>query len=214
MARRTYAQFCPVAAALDLLGERWTLLVVRELMLGPRRYTDLQAALPGLGTSLLAERLRAMVDAGLIARTRIVGAPAYELTARGAAAAPVVRELAVFGAGLLGEPDAGEAFRPEALALYLAATMPPGRLHGVRECYQLDVDDAVLHIRVAHGSAVARLGPPPDPADLVVRTDRDGFVALGLRRTGLRDLVRSGRATATGPRDVRARAERLFSPSS
>src|SRR5436190_4556850 len=209
MTRRTYAQFCPVAAALDLLGERWTLLVVRELMLGPRRFTDLQAALPGLGTSLLADRLRQMVDGGLIARTK----SAYQLTELGAAAAPVVRELAGFGVRLLDRPAPGAVFQPAALALYLAASLPPDLLHGVRESYELHVDDVVLHIRIAHGTAVARLGPSPDPADLTVETDPDGFVDLGLRRAGLADLVAAGRATVTGPPDVIARAERLFTPA-
>ena len=205
MARRTYDQFCPVATALDLLGERWTLLVVRELMLGPRRFTDLQAALPGLGTGLLAERLRQMVDAGLIKRSN-----EYTLTELGATAAPVVRELARFGAKLLDRPASGAVFRPAALALHLAASLPADLLRDVRESYELRVDDTVVHIRIAQGAAVARLGASPDPADLTVDLDRDAFVALALRRTGLADLVAAGRATVTGPADVTARAERLF----
>ncbi len=67
--RRSYDQYCAVARGLDVIGDRWTLLLVRDLLLGPKRYTDLQAGLPGIGTNLLADRLRELEDAGLIERT-------------------------------------------------------------------------------------------------------------------------------------------------
>ena len=90
--RRSYDQFCGVARALDQVSERWTLLIVRNLMLGPRRYSDLMTELPGITTNLLAARLRAMEEIGLVARQP--GPPArYELTALGAALEPVVVEL-------------------------------------------------------------------------------------------------------------------------
>ena len=86
MARRTYNQICPLASALDLVGERWTLLVVRELLAGAKRYSDLQAGLPGLATDLLTARLRDLEAAGLVARRRLdppSAANVYELTERG-----------------------------------------------------------------------------------------------------------------------------------
>lgn len=98
--RRRYHQHCGLARALDVVGERWTLLLVRELLLGPRRYSDLLASLPGLTTNLLAERLSAMAEEGLVERSD----DGYRLTAAGAELEPVVMELARFGGRYLGEP--------------------------------------------------------------------------------------------------------------
>lgn len=98
--RRRYQQFCGLARALDLVGERWTLLLVREFLLGPRRYSELLEALPGLTTNLLAARLKAMEDEGFIERIDA----GYQLTELGAALEPVVMELARFGGRYLGTP--------------------------------------------------------------------------------------------------------------
>src|SRR5450631_362437 len=105
--RRTYGQFCPVARALDLLGERWTLLIVRELLTGPQRYSDLRDGLPGMWSNLLAQRLRDLDAAGLVQRRELPPPAArlvYELTERGRALAPVVYELARWGLELLDDP--------------------------------------------------------------------------------------------------------------
>jgi DNA-binding HxlR family transcriptional regulator len=105
--RRSYDQFCAVARALDHVSERWTLLIVRNLMLGPRRYSDLLAELPGITTNLLAARLRAMEAGGVIAKR--AGSPArYELTALGAALEPVVIELGRWGANFMDQPRRGD----------------------------------------------------------------------------------------------------------
>jgi DNA-binding HxlR family transcriptional regulator len=100
MDRKTYGQYCGVAAALDVLGERWTLLVVRELLLGPARYSDLKARLGGIGTDLLAARLRRLEDEGLVTRVPVPppgAGDAYELTDAGRALAPVLRALSSWG---------------------------------------------------------------------------------------------------------------------
>ena len=105
--RRTYGQFCPVARSLDLLGERWTLLIVRELLIGPQRYSDLRDRLPGMWSNLLAQRLRDLDEAGLVQRRELPPPAArlvYELTERGRALEPVVYELARWGLELLDEP--------------------------------------------------------------------------------------------------------------
>lgn len=98
--RRSYQQFCGLARALDLVGERWTLLLVREFLLGPRRYSELLEALPGLTTNLLAARLQSMEEEGFIHSTDV----GYELTELGASLEPVVMELARFGGRYLGTP--------------------------------------------------------------------------------------------------------------
>src|SRR5690349_17975279 len=106
MADKTYDQYCAVAKALDLVGERWTLLLVRELMSGPKRYSDLLAGTPGIATDVLAARLKKLEESSLIAR-RTLPPPAasvvYELTESGVALQPVLRELAKFGLPFLGK---------------------------------------------------------------------------------------------------------------
>src|SRR5258708_27372090 len=99
--RRQYGELCPIALALDVVGERWVLLLLRELFAGPKRFTDLAEGLPGIGTSILTERLRQLENHGVLSRRRL-GPPAraqvYELTARGAALKPVLAGLVRWGA--------------------------------------------------------------------------------------------------------------------
>src|ERR1700682_1205746 len=105
--RRTYGQFCPVARSLDVLGVRWTLVLVRELLLGPQRYSELRDRLPGMWSNLLAQRLRDLDAAGLVQRRELPPPAArlvYELTERGQALEPLVYELARWGLELLDDP--------------------------------------------------------------------------------------------------------------
>jgi DNA-binding HxlR family transcriptional regulator len=106
--RRSYRQFCGAAKALDVVGERWTLLIVRDLLLGPRRYTELHRALPGITTNLLAKRLAEMEAAQLIERRSEHGVQLWALTPTGEALEPVVLELGRFGWRYLDRPRRGE----------------------------------------------------------------------------------------------------------
>lgn len=106
MQKRQYRQLCPVAYALDALGERWTLLIIRDLLYGERRFSDLLRGLPGIGTNLLSKRLQNMEATGLIARRTLPppsSSTVYQLTQRGGALAPVVGALAHWGTALLAE---------------------------------------------------------------------------------------------------------------
>lgn len=109
---RTYGQFCGLARALDVVGERWSLLLVRDLLLGPRRFRDLLTALDGIGPNLLTARLRALEAKGIVERTRPARAPhdLYGLTARGVALEPAIVALASWGSELLGEPGVDGRF--------------------------------------------------------------------------------------------------------
>ncbi|MBP0452727.1 helix-turn-helix transcriptional regulator [Kitasatospora sp. RG8] len=114
MSRRSYDQYCAVARALDAVGERWSLLIVRELLAGPRRYTDLHADLPGVSTDILAARLKQLEGEGLVLRRRLerpANATVYELTERGATLRQVVDALGVWGLGALGEQRPTDAVR-------------------------------------------------------------------------------------------------------
>ena len=131
---KRYDQYCPMAHALDLVGERWALLVVRELMHGPKRYTDLVDCLPGIGTNILAARLRDLEERGIVTR-RTLPPPAasrvYDLTDYGRGLRPAMRELALWGARSLGPPtEDGELFDgwlANAMDTVLATLAPPGR---------------------------------------------------------------------------------------
>jgi len=214
VAHRSYGQFCAAARALDVVGERWTLLVVRELLLGPRRFTDLLAALPGLGTSLLASRLKQLEGAGVIRREQLpppAGSWVYQITEAGLGVGLVVKALADWGVRLLDTPGPDEAVRAEWLALHLAVSAPAEAVAGARETYQAHIGDDVVHIVLTGTGAQARSGPAPVPPDLVIRTGQAAFIELSLGRTSLMDLVAARRAEVTGDQGSVARAARLFS---
>lgn len=120
---KTYAQYCALARGLDLVGDRWTLLIVRELIsLGPSRYADLQRGLPGIATNLLAARLRELEASGLVVRSELprpANATVFALTERGAALEGVVREFVKWGAPLMSPPTPDESFRAHWLLIPL-----------------------------------------------------------------------------------------------
>jgi DNA-binding HxlR family transcriptional regulator len=128
-----YEQYCPVAHALERVGERWSLLIVRELLKGPKRYTDLSAALPGIGTNVLAARLKDLEAAGVLAKRRLpppAPAQVYELTAYGLALKNVVRELARWGLQSMPAPGNDDqlapGWLPDALDTLFAPIAPEG----------------------------------------------------------------------------------------
>jgi DNA-binding HxlR family transcriptional regulator len=130
--RQHQRQYCPIAHALELVGERWSLLIVRELMHGPKRYTDLADRLPGIGTNILAARLRDLETCGILAK-RTLPPPAasrvYELTEYGRDLQRVMRELALWGARSLGPPSEGDlvaGWLANAVDIVLAPIAPPG----------------------------------------------------------------------------------------
>ena len=181
---KRYDQYCPMAHALDLIGDRWTMLIVRELMRGPGRYTDLVDGLPGIGTNVLAARLRDLESHGIVTRTTLpppAASRVYELTEYGRDLRPAMRELALWGARSLGPPSAGpqlfEGWLCNAMDIVLAPLAPPGR----------------FEFRV--GSEVASLvdgevqdGSIEDP-DVVVVADPDGIYDMFLeRRTDMVDV--------------------------
>jgi DNA-binding HxlR family transcriptional regulator len=175
--RKRYEQYCPVAHALDLVGERWALLVVRELMHGPKRYTDLAEHLPGIGTNILASRLRDLEACGIV-RKRTLPPPAasrvYELTEYGQGLRPAIRELALWGARSLGPPtvedELFEGWLSNAVDTVLAPIAPPGR-------FEFRVGDEVASL--VDGEAKA--GPVEDP-DVVVEGDPDGVYHMFVDR--------------------------------
>jgi DNA-binding HxlR family transcriptional regulator len=183
--RRGYGEYCAIASALDVVGERWTLLIVRDLFLGPKRYTDLRTGLPGIATDLLTARLRTLESAGLV-RRRTLPKPApasvYELTEHGRLLGPALGALAQVGFAFLGEPEDDAQIPPDRLALALRAAFDPGAVpdHGATYQLELDAEPFVITVR-GEGIQVAPGRAPA--ADLTLRTDPLTLTRL-LRGTG------------------------------
>ena len=187
MAKR-YEQYCPMAHALDLVGDRWALLVIRELMHGPKRYTDLVERLPGIGTNILAVRLRDLESHGVVTR-RTLPPPAaskvYELTDYGRELRPAMRELALWGARSLGPPTAQselfDGWLANAMDIVIAPLAPDGRFE-----FRAGAEVASLVDHEVLDGAI-------DDPDVVVEGDADGIYSLFVDRCF--DLV-----TVTGDR--------------
>ncbi|MFN0090566.1 MAG: winged helix-turn-helix transcriptional regulator [Acidimicrobiales bacterium] len=213
MSGRSYAQYCPVAEALDILGERWTLLILRELLVvGDLRFTDLRHALPGLAPNLLSERLRQLESHGLVERKELPPPAArtvYAATELGRQVRPVLRALARFGAGRLPPPDPATPVRP-AMAVHgsLIVWHRAAASRGVSQHYRLVLDGEQFDFAVDDGR-LYRAGPD-GPADLVVRGSAGALVAARQGGRGLAAAVEAGELVVEGPAAVLERFEQVF----
>src|ERR687886_344332 len=170
VAARTYGQFCGLARALELVGERWALLIVRDLLVGPRRFPDLRQGLPRIPTNVLSDRLKELEQAGVV-RRRVLPRPAasvvYELTDYGGQLDEVVMRLGLWGAQSLGEPRPDEIITADSMTMALRSTFRPEAARGLHVRYELRLGEIVLHARVADGRLSVGEGPLRE-ADLVI----------------------------------------------
>lgn len=196
MTRRSYGQFCALALALDRIGDRWSLLIVRELLIGPRGYAELRAALPGIASNLLAERLRQLESDGLISREEDEsGRPSYELTVTGRELEQPIMALVRWGGRWIGDASPHLAFRPEWLMLALRAVLP----EAVSELpvIELRVGDGVLHLRAQGESIEVARGSADRPA-IVVTTDPKTLLGVAAGKLSLVDALAEGLAEVAG----------------
>jgi DNA-binding HxlR family transcriptional regulator/putative sterol carrier protein len=196
-----------------VVGERWTLLLVRELLLGPKRYSDLQAGLPGIAPGVLAARLRLLEGAGVIAHRRLPPPAAsfvYELTERGARLRPVLAGLFEWGMTLLEAPAEGEAVRASYWLPALRASLEPHSARaGREETYALRVGEEDLTVEVKDGEVAVHDLPAQAP-DVIIRTDHGTFAKLGLGRISALDAFRSGAISVEGDPAAAERCAALF----
>jgi DNA-binding HxlR family transcriptional regulator len=212
MAKRSYDQYCGLAKALDLVGERWTLLIVRELLMGPKRYTDLRESLPGIATNLLADRLEHLERIGLVHRERVqppTPAVIYRLTARGRRLETPIIELGRWGGLALGEPAPGQDFRASSFALGMRATFRPVLAGGVDARYEFHIGEETFTFRVAHGEACAEQGPAASPK-LKLEADAETFLALLSGQLKPARALDSGATRLDGSRRELDRVLRMF----
>jgi DNA-binding HxlR family transcriptional regulator len=167
---RSYRQYCGIARAADLVGERWAVLVIRDLILGPKRFTDLLTGLPGIATNVLTQRLKELERAGVV-RRRTLPPPAastvYELTEYGRELEPVLLALGRWGAKSLGPEFGDYASRAEWFAVALKAYFRPEAAAGVHATVAFELDGASFHVAVDDGELRIAHGAPDD-AELTI----------------------------------------------
>ncbi len=208
MERRRYADPCGIARALDVVGERWALLVIRELMLGPRRFGQLRDGLPDTSPNVLAQRLRELEDDGVIRRFTLeppASLAVYELTDRGRALEPVLVELGRWGSAT---PRLGGREMSAASMLFALKTMfdPPA---GARVTYGLQLGDEQFTVAIAANDIRITRGRPAE-ADARLATDITTLRMLVFLGTGVRAAEDAGALTITGDRRAAARLPKFF----
>jgi DNA-binding HxlR family transcriptional regulator len=197
---RTYGDGCAIARALDLVGERWALLVVRELLLGPKRYTDLRSGLPNASPNVLSQRLAELERAGVIRRRKLpppAGARVYELTEWGRELEGTVMSLGHWAArspsGLPSDAPVGA----DSMILALRARFDPGAAHGLKLRYELGLGEDRFRVEVADSNLDVARGAA-DQADATIDSDPDTLASVLWGGQRVDDAQRSGRMTIEG----------------
>ena len=208
---RTYCDGCAAAHALDIIGERWALLVVRELLLGPKRFTDLRAGLPAVSPNVLAQRLRELERAGVLRRRKLpppAASKVYELTEWGMELEPVIVRLGRWGARSPSKPrDA--ALGVDSLVLSFRTMFAPHTAEGLRASYELRLGEDVFMAVVDDGRfEIARGGA--EKADATIETDAATLAALVYEGRELAEALRAGEVKIEGDEAAVERFVRLF----
>jgi DNA-binding HxlR family transcriptional regulator len=209
---RTYGDGCAIAQGLDLVGERWALLVVRELVLGPKRYTDLRRGLPNASPNVLSQRLGELERAGVLRRRKLpppAGSRVYELTDWGRELEEIVVSLGRWGARSPTPPDDAPIDSADSIILALRARFDPGAAHGLRAGYELRLGEDRFGIEVADDEITAARGDAHRP-DATIDTDPDTLNAVLWRGRSLADAQRSGTMTIEGDKAAVERFVALF----
>jgi DNA-binding HxlR family transcriptional regulator len=209
--RRTYGDRCGVARGLDLVGERWALLVVRELLLGPKRFTDLRVGLPHVSPDVLSQRLRELEQAGVVRRRTLAppaGSRVYELTDWGRELEPVVLALGRWGSQApVAAADA--AIGTDATVIALMTLFEPAAADGLSASYELRLGDDTFRARVAEGRFEVARGTA-DEADASIETDPTTLAAMLWHGHRLSAALRSGDVEIAGDRAAATRFLTLF----
>jgi DNA-binding HxlR family transcriptional regulator len=211
MSKRSYDDLCGIARALDVVGDRWAILVVRELVLGPKRFTDLRAGLRGIGPDMLAARLRDLEAAGVV-RQRALGPPAgsrvYELTERGQGLGPVLLELGRWGS-LVPPPSPSARLGVDSAVLALPSLFDPDAAGDLEATYGLRLDDQPFEVRIVGGTLDAERGEPVAPL-ATIATDPGTLAGLLWQGLELAEVERVEAVVIEGDRRALRRFLRLF----
>lgn len=209
--KRLYDDGCGVAHAMNLIGERWAVLVVRDLLLGPKRFTDLQAGLPGAGPNILSQRLRDLETAGVLRRSTLPppwGTRVYELTDWGALLAPILSALGRWGNACPTIPPTGPV-GADSLMLGLRTAFQPAAVPWTAT-YDIGVGDNRFTVDIADGQLDIRRGPA-DRADATITTDTDTLAAILRGQDTLAHAIKQKTMTTSGDHQA---VKRLFAATS
>lgn len=205
---RSYGQYCPISRTLALLGERWSLLIVRDLLSGTTRFNDLSRSLPGLSRTLLAKRLRQLEAAGVVERL----GSRYLLTEAGQGLEPVVDSLSVWGAQwTFGDPEPDE-LDASVLVWWMHNRLDTSDLPGARHVFQVCFSDdpRQFWIVVEAGDPSVCLTDPGYDVDVVITSDVGSLYQVWLGRLPLREATRSGRVRMSGPAPLTRRMPKVL----
>jgi DNA-binding HxlR family transcriptional regulator len=209
--RRTYGDSCGIARALDIVGERWALLVARELLFGPKRFSDLRTGLPRIAPDVLAQRVRDLEEAGVV-RRRTLPPPAasrvYELTEWGRELEQVLVALGRWGSRTP-LPERPPALSSAAALVALETTIDPAAADGLSETYELRLGEEAFSVRVEDGRLAVTRGDAEAPA-AIVETDTGTLAAVLWHGRPLRDAVAAGTLSVTGDPAAAERLVALF----
>jgi DNA-binding HxlR family transcriptional regulator len=206
--RTGYGQYCPISRALDLLGERWSLLIVRDLLVGTTRFNDLSRGLPGLSRSLLAKRLRQFERAGLVERS----GHQYLLTESGRELEPIVFGLGEWGARwVFGDPDPAER-DAQLLVWWMHTRLDTSGLPGKRQVFHVRFTDdrRLFWIVIEAGAPSVCLADPGFEVDVTITADVGSLYQVWLGRLPVREALRSGRLRFEGPAALTRRMPAVF----
>jgi DNA-binding HxlR family transcriptional regulator len=211
VSERGYGQFCGFARALEIVGDRWALMIVRDLLVGPKRFSDLHTGLPKIPTNVLTARLKQLEAAGVAQRRalpRPPGGVAYELTPRGRALEDSVVAIGRWGAKLLDAPRDGEVVTVDSLAMALRTTFRPEAAGDMRARFEVHIGDIVLHA-IVDGPAITVGRGPIDEPDLIVETS-PALKDLMSGEITPRQALASGEMRITGSRRLFDRFAQVF----
>src|SRR6266511_5519257 len=197
---KKFDQYCPMAHALSLVGDRWSLLVVRELLHGPKRYTDLTNGLPGIGTNILAARLRDLEQAGVVQKRKLpppAPATVYELTEYGSGLNEAMYALARWGARSLGPPGPDDELYPEWGVNAFPALFNAEAARGLTETYVLKIDGDVFSVQLEDGRMHASVGAVED-ADVTIEIDMPMLFRLAGGELSPREALKTGLVSIEG----------------
>jgi DNA-binding HxlR family transcriptional regulator len=209
MAEHSYHQYCPVAHALDLVGDRWTLLIIRDLLVGPKRFVDLQTGLPGLGTNILTARLKGLEQNGVVAR-RFLPPPAastvYELTPYGTKLEESLTALAHWGAQSLGSLQPDQVIEPDAVMMALYGLFKSGKALEGSATYEIRCEDErfpqTFSVHVHEKDVEVMRGGAAAP-DVVMSLHVETLYALSGQQMSLQDTIAHGTVTLEGHAQAR-----------
>lgn len=209
--KRSYGEACRFAYALDLVGERWALLVVRELLLGPKRFTDLRAGLLHASSNILSARLRELEQAGVVHRRKLpppAASQVYELTEWGKELEPIVTKLGAWGARSPVPPESLE-IGSDSIVLALRSLFDPAVAGDLEATYELRLDDERFRVGVAGGELELARGPATNPA-ATIETDSGTLAGLLAGQLPLDAALGSGSVELEGTKKEARRFLSLF----